>query len=118
MGNLMSMFGLIFFAAGVYSIYAWYKMKITGEINTTLLLGKGIDPKRCKDTPGYLKKAKPVVLIFGIVATVYGAIDTLSNLVWPDNELLYIIDIVLMVLFLAALVFFMVFTSRLRKEFF
>ena len=118
MGNIMSFFGIIFFAAGVYSLYAWYKMTLTGEINTTLLLGKGTDPKTCKDTPGFLRKAKPVVLIFGIVATAYGAVDTVFNMVFPESGILYIIDIILMVAFLIVLILFIVYTGKLRKEFF
>lgn len=112
-----SIFGfvsIIILGCGVYSLYAYIKMKQDGHINETLLLGKGYMEYQCKDKEAFMKKAMPAVLLFGIVSTVYGIIDTIHFYFRPMG----IVDMIAMVVFLIVLVGYMVYTSKLKKQYF
>ena len=50
MGNLDGLFGIVAVACGLYCFYAYYMMKKTGEINTTILLSKDMNVKKCNFT--------------------------------------------------------------------
>ena len=63
---------IIFVGAGVYSIYAFILLKTTGEVKTSILLGKDVNIKKCKDIEAYKSYIAPKLLIFGIACTLYG----------------------------------------------
>lgn len=112
-----SIFGfvsIIVLGCGIYSLYAYIKMRQDGHINETLLLGKGYMEYQCKDKEAYMKKAMPAVLLFGIVSTVYGIIDTVHYYVKP----LGMADTIATVVFLIVLVGFMMYTLKLKKQYF
>ena len=117
MGNMDSIWGIIgviVLACGVYAIYAFIKMKTTGEINASLLLGKEYTYKKCKNKEAYVKKAGPALLVFGIVALVYGIIDVIHCYVQP----MPVADMAGMAIFFIVLVAFAVYTAKLKKEYF
>ena len=62
MDSIWGFIGIIVFACGVYAIYSFIKMKSTGEINASLLLGKDYMYKTCKNKEEYIKKAGPALL--------------------------------------------------------
>lgn len=112
-----SMFGAIsvmFLGGGVYALYAYLKMKKDGQINEVLLLGKAYSEHQCKDKKAFLEKAMPAVLVFGIVTTLYGAVDTFHYFVKP----IQVLDIIAMIAFLIVIVWFMVYTTKLKKMYF
>lgn len=111
------MFGflsLIFLGCGVYSFYAYFKMKKGGPINDTLLLGGAYEEYKCKDKEAFLKKALPAVLTLAIVSTVYGIIDFVHFYVQP----LGVLDTIGMVAFFVTLLGFFVYTGKLKKMYF
>ena len=114
MDSIWGFIGVIVFACGVYALYAFIKMKMTGEINTTLLLGKDYIYKKCKNKDAFIKKAGPALLVFGIVALVYGAIDVIHCYVYSME----IVDTVGMIVFFIVLVAFAVYTTKLKREYF
>lgn len=114
MDNTFGIFSLLFFGCGVYAIYAWVKMKKDGHINETLLLGKNYFEYACKDKEAFIKKAQPAVLTFGIVSVVYGVIDFVHYYVTP----IQILDYIAMAAFFVCIVWFMVYTTRLKREYF
>ena len=62
MENINSMWGIIGIivcACGVYALYWFYKMKTTGDINATILLGKDFMYKKCKNKDEYIRKVFP-----------------------------------------------------------
>lgn len=112
-----SIFGfvsIIILGCGIYSLYAYIKMKKDGHINVTLLLGKGYMEYQCKNKEEFMAKALPAVLLFGIVSMIYGIIDTIHYYVMPMG----IADTIAMVVFLVVLVGYMVYTSKLKKQYF
>lgn len=114
MDSIWGFIGVIVFACGVYALYAFIKMKMTGEINATLLLGKDHIYKKCKNKDAFIKKAGPALLVFGIVALVYGAIDVIHCYVYSME----IVDTVGMIVFFIVLVAFAVYTTKLKREYF
>lgn len=114
MDDLFGFVSLIVLGCGLYTLYAFVKMKKTGEINETLLLGNAYTAKKCKDKKSFLEKALPSVLVFGVVTTVYGVIDLINVYVKP----LGILDTIVMILFFVVLIAFLVYTTKLKKEYF
>ena len=87
---------------------------MTGVINASLLLGKDYIYKKCKNKDAFIKKAGPALLVFGIVALVYGAIDVIHCYVYSME----IVDTVGMIVFFIVLVAFAVYTTKLKREYF
>lgn len=114
MDSIWGFIGIIVFACGIYAFYAFIKMKTTGEINASLLLGKDYIYKKCKNKDAFIKKAGPALLGFGIAAIIYGAIDVIHCYVYP----MAVVDTVGMVLFFIVLVAFAVYTTKIKKEYF
>ncbi|MCL2864242.1 MAG: hypothetical protein FWE25_01740 [Lachnospiraceae bacterium] len=118
MDGIFGLLSVVILGSGIYCLYAWYNTRQTGTINETLLLGKAFEVKKCKDTFVFIRKSQPAVLILGITAVVYGGLDVLGTFVLPEDALLGLIRIIGMFIFLVVLVGFMVYTSKLRKDFF
>lgn len=117
MGNTDSIWGvvgIIVFACGIYAIYSAIKMKTSGDINVSLLLGKDYMYKTCKNKEVYIQKAGPALIIFGLVAAAYGAIDVIHCFVYPMG----VIDMAGMVVFFIVLVWFAAYTSKLRRQYY
>ena len=100
MDSIWGVVGIIVLCCGVYAIYSAIKMKTSGDINASLLLGKDYMYKTCKDKEAYIRKAGPALIFFGIVATVYGAIDVIHCFVHPMG----VIDMAGMIVFFIVLV--------------
>lgn len=111
------MFGflsIIVIGCGVYCFYAFFKMKNGGPINETLLLGQSYEEYKCKDKEAFVKKSLPAVFILAIVSTVYGILDFVHFYVKSMGAL----DMIGMIVFLATLVWFLVYTRKLKKIYF
>ena len=114
MNSVWGFIGVIVFACGIYAIYSFIKMRSTGDINASLLLGKDYTYKKCKNKDAYIQKAGPALLVFGLVAFVYGIIDIIHCYVYPMATA----DMVGMIVFFVVLVWFAVYTTKLEKEYF
>ncbi len=114
MDSIWGFLGIIVIVCGFYAIYSLIKMKRTGEIDATLLLGKDYAYKTCKDKEGFSRKVTPALLILGITAILYGALDIIHCYFYP----MLIVDSVGMAVFFVVLVWFAVYTTKLKKEYF
>lgn len=112
--SIFGFIGILVLCCGFYGIYAYIKMKKGGPINETLLLGKGYMEYKCKDRTGFLAKALPAVLVFSITAVAYGIIDVVHCYVMP----MAVVDYAGMIIFVVVMVWYMVYTTKLKKEFF
>ena len=90
MDSMEGMFGLLGIGCGIYVLYAWYRMKTAGIINTTILLPKSINPNKCKDKEAYMKEASSKMLILGITALIYGATELCNTYVCEVGALIWI----------------------------
>ena len=70
-----SIFGLFGLGCGLYCLYGYYLLKFKGEICSSILLPKDVNPKKCKDFRGYCNEAQWPLLILGVIGTLYGAVD-------------------------------------------
>ena len=112
-----SVFGFVSimaFGCGLYGLYAYIRMKMDGHINETLLLGKKYSEHMCRNKEEFVKKALPAVLVFGIVTTAYGVIDMIHCYVKPIQA----VDSAGLVIFLGMLVWYMVYTTKLKNKYF
>lgn len=115
MNSFDLIWGIVGTVCGIYCIVGWYRMVKKGIICTTVLLPKDINVRKCKNQEEYRKKAAPKLLVLGIALQIVGIFDfvttyteTRTNLgVWISLGILLIV-----------LVWFMITTSRLRKEYF
>lgn len=114
MDGMFGIISIIILCCGVYCLYAWMKMKKDGHINEVLLLGKNYSEKDCKNKAAYMQKAVPAVLVFGILTTLYGIIDVIHSYVTRIN----LLDTIAMVVFFLAIVWFMVYTTKLKNKYF
>lgn len=103
MDNIWSLMDIIFVGAGLYMFYAWLLMKKTGEIKTSMLLGKEVDIRKCKDLEGYKRFIAPKMVAFGFASLIYGAFGLVNAYVVPLPMPVYW---AVMALFFAVLVWF------------
>ena len=47
MNGMEGIFGIIGIGAGLYSLYAWFQLKFKGIINTSILVPKDTNIKKC-----------------------------------------------------------------------
>ncbi len=114
MDSMWGFVGIIVFACGIYALYSYVQMKSKGEINASLLLGKDYIYKTCKNKEEYIRKASPALLVFGLVAVIYGAVDVIHCYVYP----MAVLDVAGMIIFFIVLVWFAVYTAKLKNKYY
>ena len=102
MNGMEGIFGIIGIGAGLYSLYAWFQLKFKGIINTSILVPKDMNIKKCKDKEAYRAAAGPKLLVLAVVLILYGAEDLYNTYVQSTGKLFW----VMLVLVLAVLVWF------------
>lgn len=101
--SIWSLLDIIFIGAGVYVFYAWFLMKTKGEIKTSILMSKDVDLRKCKDLEGYKAYVAPKMIVFGVAALIYGGAGLINTYVFALPGIVYGI---IMILFLAVLIWF------------
>lgn len=114
MQNMGGIFGILGVGCGIYIFYALYKLKTNGDITSSILLPKDVNPKSCKDKEGYIKAVTPKMAILGASTILYGLMDLCESFVMSTGYFFWIV----LVLVLAVLVWFSVTISRLNKTYF
>lgn len=117
-GNILEsmdmMIAVISLVCGLYCLYAYVDMKRTGRINKTILLGKSIEPKKCKDKEAYLKKVTPKVLVFGLALILYSSAEFVNMYMFKNDIIVYSA----LGIFAIALIWFGYGTTKATKEYF
>ena len=108
------LFGIVGIGCGLYCLYGYYLLKFKGEISSSFLLPKDVNPKKCKDFRGYCQEAQWPLLILGIIATLYGAVD-LYNVYVGGVDLLFLI---MMGLLFVALVIYVILIRKINRKYF
>ncbi|HIW83235.1 MAG TPA: hypothetical protein H9873_02795 [Candidatus Dorea gallistercoris] len=108
------LFGIVGIGCGLYCLYGYYLLKFKGEISSSILLPKDVNPKKCKDFRGYCQEAQWPLLILGIIATLYGAVD-LYNVYVGGVDLLFLI---MMGLLFVALVIYVILIRKINRKYF
>lgn len=112
--SIWGFIGIIVFACGIYALYSYVKMKKDGEINASILLGKDDMYKKCKNKEEYIHKVGPALLTFGLVSLIYGALDIIHCYLYP----MAVVDTVGMIIFFIVLVWFALYTRKLKNEYY
>lgn len=112
--RIFGIIGIMVLGCGIYSLYAYWQMKVTGIINTVILIGKEYTQDMCRDRDAYLKKALPAVLVFALTSVVYGVIDVVHFYVHPMPKA----DLCGMIVFIVVLIGFAVYTGKLKNQYF
>ncbi|MBE5852481.1 MAG: hypothetical protein E7299_05945 [Lachnospiraceae bacterium] len=66
---------ILIIGCGLYLVYTAYKMKKTGEINNTVIVGKNCDISKAKDKQGFIDYMYKKSIIMGIIIALGGAFD-------------------------------------------
>ena len=96
--SMWGFIGIFVLCCGIYALYSFVIMKVKGEINASILLGKDYTYKKCKDKEAYIAKTAPALFVFGLVSVIYGVIDV--------------------IIFLIVLIWFGVYTRNLRNRYY
>lgn len=102
---------VLIFLCGLYCLYAAVMMKTRGVINQTILLGKEVQYKKCKDKDGFIKEMFPQMLLFGIVTTLSGLLDIINTFVVD----IHVVNTIMLVVFILEFLWFAR-TSREAKR--
>lgn len=89
-------------------------LKTKREIQSTILLPKDVNVKKCKDLEGYCREAGKPLLGLGIVTSLYGISDLYNTYVGGAD----IIFLVMMALMFIMLVVFTVQVRKYNKKYF
>ena len=60
--SLWGFIGIFVLCCGIYALYSFVIMKVKGEINASILLGKDYTYKKCKDKEAYIAKTGSVFI--------------------------------------------------------
>ena len=102
--------GIFVLCCGIYALYSFVIMKVKGEINASILLGKDYTYKKCKDKEAYIAKTAPALFVFGLVSVIY--------VIHCYVHTMTIVDTVAMIIFLIVLIWFGVYTRNLRNRYY
>ncbi|MEE1086345.1 MAG: hypothetical protein U0L05_04130 [Schaedlerella sp.] len=112
--TVFSIISVFVTSCGIYGLYAYIRMKTGGPINKALLLGEGFPEEKCKDKEEFRARSMPALLIFSIVTILFGVCD----LIHCGFKDLGFIHAIAMMVFFIVLLWFMVVTTKLKKELF
>lgn len=79
-----AMIDMIIAACGFYVIGNYIVMRMSGQVQGSMLLPKNFAPEKCKDPKGYLSVVGLKQVLFGVCAIVCGLIGLLQDL-WHTN---------------------------------
>lgn len=79
MDSMFVFLDIIVLGCGFYILYAYYLMKVKGEVKENLLLSPATPIKRCKDKGAYIAYMGPRLLSVGIGALVCGGLGVVND---------------------------------------
>lgn len=116
MNDMNIIFGIVGMLCGFYALRSWYQVRKTGDIKKSVLYPANSSGlvKRCKDKEAYIKETLPKLLILGIMAEIYGAVEVYNAIVMPIKGAL----IASMVATGAVLLWAGISASKMNKKYF
>lgn len=115
MSSIFSFVDMLVVACGAYVIYLSLEMKQTGKVKQNMLLPKGLDVNRCKDTAGYVKAIAMKQLVLGVFALVCGLAGLLQDFVGGfTNSVIYMS---LLLAFAAYAVWYTIYMKKVIRKF-
>lgn len=126
MGDMNLMFGLITAGCGIYCLYLWGKIRLSGKVpDGCMILPRGCTMDECIDPEGYLAHAMPRLLIFSVLILLFGLV-TLADVYFGLIDLwtaglsvgmrLLVLELVTCIVPLAVVIWFGVSLRRMQKR--
>lgn len=109
--NMMSLFDILVFGAGIYILYAIYLLLKKGELREGVMVPKG-EAHRCKDVPTFAAMMKWPSLCMGVLAMVSGVAGLYQDYVKPLPAGVYL---VLNGLLLVGIIWYVVANKKAQK---
>lgn len=109
--NVMIIFNIVIMGFGIYMIAAALKMKKTGVISSAVITEEEI--AKCKDKKGFIEFMYWREAFFGVLIIIVGALGLVDDLVVS----LGIFNIIEMLVFLAAFLWFQTGLRKAREKF-
>ena len=110
-----SIFNLITLFCGFYCLYYWFQLGRKGlDMPKCPLVPASQDPSECMDAEAYVAYMRPRMLVLGIVVLISAVLGMLEQIVFDDNVW---IQIAIIVLPMAVLVWFCICFAKARKEY-
>ena len=128
MGNMNLFFGLITAGCGVYCLYLWGKIKVSGTVSdNNMILPRGKSMAQCLDKEEFLHMAMPRLLVFGLLILFFGLV-TLADVYFGFLDLwtaglsvgmrLLVLELVTCILPLGVVIWFGVSLRRVQNRLF
>lgn len=128
MGNMNLMFGLITTGCGVYCLYLWLKIKLSGQVpDGAMILPRGYTMGDCLEPEEFMAHAMPRLMIFAVLILFFGVLtiaDAYFDLInqWTAHlsggMRLLVLEIVTCIVPLAVVIWFGVSLRRVQKRLF
>jgi hypothetical protein len=113
MGSASSWFDILIVMCGVYIIYSMIRMKTTGKIDASVLLGKNVNENMIRDKKGFVGYMFPKAVALGIITIICGIADYVNDIMGASN----VINFVIMIIFLALLTVYCLCAKKAKKLF-
>lgn len=118
MTDMTLLLDLILVASGVYCLYTWLRLAITGRLfQNGLLVPKDKKVTDCADEQAYIRYMMPPLSVMAVVATLYGVCMTINDQL-ETPFLPYPWPLVMLGVVLAALIWYAVRNSRANRDYF
>lgn len=111
--DMMVVFDFIILILGIYIWILSFKMKKTGVVASLFVAAE--EAARCRDTAGFIAYLFPRGLLFGLVSIVFGAEGICNDLIVDLGQ---VVNIILLLIFIAAWVWFSMQLRKGKEKFF
>lgn len=113
--NYNLLYDLLFALAGLYVFSLYIKVSMSRDLDDIrILLPRKLDLNKCHDSDAFLKRIKPVILLFGASVLLTGVVGALEDVDIVENHGLYVGALVLCIVMAVFLVIKM---NRTVKQF-
>lgn len=114
MDSMGTFFGVVGIGAGLYCLYGYLLMIRRHEIPKGIMLPKDVDPGKCKDVNGYIKKTSVPLLVLGLLLVIYGVLEMVNQYAVAVETPVF----AAMVLSMVALIWFALCTKKANQTYF
>ena len=109
-----SLFAFIGIGAGVYCLSSFIMMVTKHKVDSTIILPKGAEFKKCKDIDGYVKEMSLPLLILTIVLLLSGVCEIINAYYMPLGIIIFIMNMIVIV----ALILYAYVAKKINRKYY
>ena len=111
--STLNFFDIIVFGCGLYMVINGIQMKVSGKINTGLVLARNTSPDNIKDKEGFIAFMWSKLVVIGAVCALSGVVN-----IWLSRvEEAGIAELIINALFFVILIIYGVVVTKAQKKF-